>query len=73
MTNVRLERKLGRDFLQTVADIMQCPQDNLKQFQVLERRLTRLAKNYQDLTGSEKLLHTPDFYGFEERRHEPRN
>jgi hypothetical protein len=67
--NDRQERKLGRDVLETISEIGTCPRDNVRQFLVLKKRLVRRVKAYQIYTGSEKLLHKADYYGFETRRY----
>lgn len=55
MTTTRIERKLGRAILRTIADIELCPPDSIKQFLVLKRRLKRNVDAFKELTGRDIL------------------
>lgn len=66
MIDTRLERKMGSEVLETVADIQMTPKDNVKRFLVLQKRLKKQVARYQEYTGSEFLLNTsPSHYGYE--------
>lgn len=63
-THSKTERKLGARILATVAEIQATPKDNVQRFTILRRRLVRYAKAYREFTGSDRLEHPVEHYGF---------
>lgn len=55
MIDPKKERKMGSAILGTIKDIQETPKGNLKQFQVLKRRLERQVKQYTEYTGRDRL------------------
>lgn len=64
MIDIKRERKMGADILETVRDIQATPHDNIKRFIILKKKLEKFIKRYQEYTGRDTLDPTVD-YGFE--------
>lgn len=62
----RIERKLGRAFIESVLELQSVPQDNVRRFAIVKRSLVRAAHRYKEYTGRDTLLHPYTYYGFEE-------
>lgn len=64
MTTSRIERKLGRRILATIAEMRETPRDNLKRFTVVQHRLARFVEQYKATTGKDRLIHPMEYYGY---------
>lgn len=65
--NPRIELKLGRKVLATIAEMGDTPRNNTERFAVVKRQLARAVAAYMKYTGSEKLLLAPGKYGYHVR------
>lgn len=53
--DLRLERKMGNEILAIISEMYLLPRDNLTRFHILQKKLDRKIKRFQEYTGRDTL------------------